>query len=309
MPVDDMPTKIIEAGSNELEIVEFCVNKEYYGINVSKVREIIRVSDGIVPVPESHEAISGVINLRGNIIPVVNLAKHLKINTEYDPQKSRIVVSEFNKIQVGFWVSHVTRIHRFSWKDVETPSGLVQSKSKYAIGIIKMDQKIIFLLDFEKISSDINPETGLQESGHYNFSSENVNFDRGTKNILIVEDSAFIQGLLKENTEQAGYKSCVVSNGQEAWNLLEKTVKENPGKDISEFFNLVITDIEMPQMDGLSLIKNIKDNPVLTKLPCIVFSSIISKEMAMKCQKVGAADQITKPEIVYLVEKVDKLVI
>jgi len=303
------PEILLESGTNELEIIEFCIGNEYYGINVTKVREIIRSTVGIVPVPDAETSVAGVINLRGRIIPVVHLAKHLGIELDYDKDTSRIIVSEFNKIQVGFWVSHVTRIHRLSWMQVEAPSGLVQSKNGYAVGVIKIEGRIIFLLDFEKISSDINPDTGIQDAEEVNYQPEETSVDRSTKKIAIAEDSPFIRQLLVQYAEAAGYKVRAFGNGLEAWNALEQVTKQTDFEDISHHYNLLITDIEMPQMDGLHLIKRIKENLNLRKLPCVVFSSMITKELEFKCQAVGASDQISKPEIDRLVEIVDGKVI
>lgn len=144
--------------SDEIEIVEFCLGEKFYGINVMQVREIIRASMGIVPVSGAHPSICGVINLRGKIIPVINLSRHFGICADYDLGKSRIIVLDFRQDQgVGFWVHHVTRIHRISLSAVETPSDLVQSKGHYVVGITKLEGRILFLMDFRRIAADINP--------------------------------------------------------------------------------------------------------------------------------------------------------
>ena len=294
---------LLESGTNELEIVEFSLGEEFYGINVAKVREIIRASVGIVPVPDAHPSISGVINLRGKIIPVVHLAKHLKIETQYDPKRSRIIIAEFNQLQAGFWVNHVTRIHRLSWKQVEAPSSLIQSKKGYAVGVVKLTDRVLFLLDFEKISSDINPETGIRDSRDAHFEAADVPFDRSQKQILIAEDSAFIRDMLSQYVQEAGYRVTAVSNGEEAWTCLNESLRRG------QTYHLVITDIEMPQMDGLHLIKRIKDDARLANVPCVVFSSMITEDLSVKCRKVGAVAQISKPEIDGLVRLVDQHVL
>ena len=293
---------LLETGTNELEIVVFRIGKDYYGINVAKVREIIRTNIPMVPIPDAHGSVLGVVNLRGKVIPVVNLAQHLHMTSDPQERRNRIIVTEFNGIHAGFWVDEVTRIYRLSWKSVEPPSGLVKSKEGYTVGIIKIDEKILMLLDFEKIASIINPEAGLEGVCQDVVSGE-VNFDRSKKKILIAEDSSFVADLLVNYVKKVGYQCEVHKDGLSAWQALEAAVQK-PG-DISEYFNLLITDIEMPQMDGLHLIKRIKETEKLKKLPCVVFSSMISKELSVKCQQVGAADQITKPEIAGLVKMVD----
>jgi len=146
------------SGVDEIQIVEFTVGENFYGINIMDVREIIKVATDIVPVPDSHPSLEGAINLRGKIIPVVNLAKHMKINLKYDPHKSRIIVAEYEGQAVGFWVSSVTRIYRFPKKQVELPTDLVQSKGEYTVAIVKMEKRILFMLDFNKILIDVNPK-------------------------------------------------------------------------------------------------------------------------------------------------------
>lgn len=133
----------------EFQIVEFAVGEEFYGINVADVREIIRASVGIVPVADVHPSVAGVINLRGKIIPVVNLSKYFQQNVQYDENKSRIIVYENEERQVGFWVTHVTRIHQLKSSQVQPPSELVQSRGKHTIGVTKIENQIVMLVDFK----------------------------------------------------------------------------------------------------------------------------------------------------------------
>lgn len=298
---------LLEAGTNELEIVVFTVGSSYYGINVAKVREIIRASQDIVPVPDANRSVEGAINLRGKVIPVVNLAKHLNMDVEYDQKNSRVIISEFNNSIIGFKVSTVTRIHRLSWLQVEKPGDLVQSKGGYAVAVIKLDNQILFLLDFEKIAADINPRAGIQRAGDTKEYEENKPpFDRSTKNVLVVEDSVFVRDMLLEHLTKAGYKTHVANNGEEAIGYLNGIAGRGNFRTIEDGVNLVITDIEMPQMDGLHLITRIKKDAKLRKLPCIVFSSMVSEELSLKCQQVGADAEITKPQIHQLVSLVDR---
>ncbi|MBL8013530.1 MAG: chemotaxis protein CheV [Candidatus Omnitrophica bacterium] len=305
--MDNAQNKILlEAGTNELEIVVFRIGRDYYGINVAKVREIIRTNIPMVPIPDAHSSVLGVVNLRGNVIAVVNLAKHLHMQSDPQERRNRIIVTEFNGIHAGFWVDEVTRIYRLSWKDVESPTGLVKSKEGYAVGVIKIDGKILMLLDFEKIASIINPEAGL-EGVKDEIVAGAVTFDRSKLRILIAEDSSFVAELLSSYVRRVGYQVELHKDGLSAWNALEAAAQKNT--DVSQQYNLLITDIEMPQMDGLHLIKRLKENNKLKKLPCVVFSSMISQELSVKCKQVGAADQITKPEIAGLVKMVDTYVL
>lgn len=299
---------LLESGTNELEIVEFSVGESLYGINIAKVREIINADIGLVPVPDAHKSIDGAINLRGKIIPVINLARHLNTAVEFNKKTNRIIISEFNKIVVGFLVCSVARIHRLSWKQVEQPSDMLQSEDGYAVGIVKIEERVIFLLDFEKVAASINPAAGISKPGN-DYMPTPSNIDRSTKTILVAEDSSFIRGMMLDYLARAGYKIIEAHNGIIAWEILNKAVGECSSGDIAEKINLVITDIEMPQMDGLHLIKRIREEKLLKKLPCVAFSSMITEELSRKCKAVGSNAEISKPEIEKLIQIVDEYVL
>ncbi|MCA9400445.1 MAG: chemotaxis protein CheV [Candidatus Omnitrophica bacterium] len=300
---------LLEAGTNELEIVEFSIKGALYGINIAKVREIIKADIDLVQVPDSHSSLEGAINLRGKIIPVINLAKHLGEKNETDKKISRIIISEFNQITVGFLVDSVARIHRISWKKVEKPSEMLQTEGGYAVGIVRIENRVLFLLDFEKIAADVNPKSGIRDAKTTNFTPGLVNIDRSTKVVLVAEDSEFIRGMMLDYLNKAGYKTITANNGEEAWAKISAIINANGFNDIANHLHLMITDIEMPQMDGLHLIKRVKENPHTKKLPCISFSSMISTELSQKCKSVGSDAEISKPEIEKLVSVVDQKVL
>ena len=296
---------LLESGTNELEIVEFQIKDESYGINIAKVREIIKADLEIVPVPDAHPSISGVINLRGNIIPVIDLGKHLHANISYDMHTSRIIVAEFNQLVVGFWVTSVDRIHRLSWKEVERPSEMLQTGEGYSVGVIKIEGKILFLLDFEKIAGEINPAAGIAAQS----ATPTSDTDRASKMILVAEDSTFVKQAIVDKLTTAGYQVDSVDDGEKAWEKIAQALNSPGFKQINDYYNLLVTDIEMPRVDGLHLIKRIKDDPKLRKLPCIAFSSMISSEIAQKCKSVGSDGEIAKPDINELVSLVDEKVL
>ena len=199
--------------SEEIKIVEFCVGEKFYGVDVMQIREILRASTGIVPVAGTHPSVCGVINLRGKIIPVISLAFHLNIPVTYDPVQSRIIISEFNHVRVGFWVHRVTRIHRMLRSAIDLPSDLVQSRGYYINGATRLEDRILFLLDFARIARDIHPEDDLPPSDHpgdnltgakpVSLPIPRADFDRSRKKILVVEDSAFIRKLaVKHDLQQ-----------------------------------------------------------------------------------------------------------
>ena len=299
---------LLEAGTNELEIVEFSIGEALYGINIAKVREIIKADIDMVPTPDSHPSIEGAINLRGSIIPVINLSRHLKVNVPFDKHINRIVIAEFNKIVIGFLVTAVARIHRISWKEVEQPSQMLQTEQGYAVGIIKIQEKVIFLLDFEKIASHINPRAHLMKPRADEYSTP-VAIDRASKKILVVEDSDFIRQMICDHLAKAGYNTETACNGEQAWEKLAGAIGSPQFQQIEQFYHMMVTDIEMPQMDGLHLIKRVKENAQLRRLPCIAFSSMITKELIVKCKSVGSDGEIAKPEINQLVSLVDSKVL
>ncbi len=299
---------LLEAGTNELEIVEFSTGEALYGINIAKVREIIKADIDIVPVPDAHSSMEGAINLRGSIIPVVNLARHLKVSVAVDKKINRIVIAEFNKIVIGFLVSTVARIHRISWREVEQLSQMLQTEQGYAVGIIKINDKVIFLLDFEKISSHINPRAHLTAPRGDEY-SEPSTVDRASKKILVAEDSDFIRQMICDHLLKAGYNIETAVNGEDAWKKLMTVVSHPSFQSIDQYYNTLVTDIEMPQVDGLHLIKRVKEDSRLRALPCIAFSSMITKELVTKCKSVGSDGEIAKPEINKLVALVDSKVL
>ncbi len=300
---------LLESGTNELEIIEFYVGGNLYGINVAKVREIIKFPDNVVPVPDSHPSVEGIAELRGKVIPIINLPRHLGQPSEIDKASSNVIISEFNNTTVGFCVNSVDTIRRLSWSQIESPAGVIASEDGIIVSIVKFDDRMVLLLDFEKIIAEINPDTAMKNTTESSDENSEYAGDRSTQTILIAEDSKYILKIMRGKLEKAGYKVRTASDGLAAWEKLNSIINDDNFKDINDQINIIISDIEMPQMDGLHLVKNIKNNDKLKKLPCIIFSSLITEEMVLKCKSVGADGQITKPEINDLVALVDSFVL
>ena len=299
---------------NETEIVEFTLGEHVCGVDVAQVREIIRTTGGLVPVAGPHPSIGGVVNLRGKIIPVIDLAKlfHIPANGEARqgrPEKKRVIVSEFYRFRVGFLVHQVTRILRISRLTVEFPSQPPRPWGNYFKGIAHSDGRTISLLDFEQIALDIHPVDRTKPQARASLPVPKVNFDRSIKKILVVEDSAFMRQLLARCLKQSGYNVLTVSNGFEAWEILEDILRSPDFKDITQHYHLVLSDIEMPRMDGLELIRKIKEHPALKKLPCVVFSGSLVEDLPGKCQAAGVDAQISKDDIEHLICLLDSKVI
>ncbi len=290
---------LLESGTNEFEIVEFVVGKITYGINVAKVREVINILP-VTKMPSTHPFIDGVFTLRGKVIPLVNLAVCLNVP---DAEPKRIIVAELNNYQAGFLVDEVSRIHRISWTNMEPAPEI--ANSNLVVGIIKMDGKMVVLLDFERILSDINPEINKNFTDYEATTEENTLRRRGAKTILLAEDSHLLRELLVDNLHKAGYNRLIINgDGKEAWDNLQKIKNEN--ENVFNAVQLVITDIEMPQMDGHHLLKRIRGDVKLAELPVLIFSSLINEENRKKGIALGATAQVSKPEINELVGLIDK---
>ena len=212
------------------------------------------------------------------------------------------IITNFNKLNVAFHVHKVIGIHRVSWADIITPDSTISSADQgIATGIIKIDSNLIVILDFERIVSDISPETGLKVSeveklGHR---------ERNDSPILIAEDSPLLMRLISDSLHKSGYTNVTLcKNGQEAWDNLchYKAVG-----DIDRYVACVITDLEMPLMDGHRLTKLIKSDSDLNHIPVVIFSSLINEDMKRKGESLGADAQLSKPEIGMLVSAIDKL--
>ena len=296
-----MDTKILlENGTNELEILEFTLAGNSYGINVAKIKEIITYQP-VTPVPNSHPSIEGIFMPRDTMITAIDLKNCL--GRGESEKKGLFIVTNFNKLDIAFHVESVLGIHRVSWRDIIKPDITISAADEsVATGIIKKNDKLIIILDFEKIVSDINPETGLKMSDMDDMGQR----ERCESPILIAEDSPLLSRLITDCLKKAGYTNLIVTmNGQEAWDKLQEFEKAG---NVREKVHCIITDIEMPLMDGHRLTKLVKTNDNMKKIPLIIFSSLVNEKMRIKGEQLGADAQLTKPEIGSLVSAIDDLI-
>lgn len=293
---------LLENGTNELEVLEFTVGSNHYGINVAKVREIINYQS-VTPVPNSHPDIEGIFMPRDKMITVINLPTHLNLPESANPATDMMVITNFNKLDVAFHVQAVCGIHRVSWADIIKPDSTLNGDDNgIATGIIKVNGKLVIILDFEKIITDISPETGLKVS-EIELLGERK---RSDVPIVMAEDSPLLSKLILDSLHKAGYSNVrVTANGGEAWEFLTKCKNEGA---IDENVKCIITDIEMPIMDGHRLTKLVKTDDKLKDIPLVIFSSLVNDEMRRKGEELGANAQLSKPEIGNLVRIIDDLV-
>ncbi len=305
---------LLESGTNELEVVEFYLDESilpgadkmeglmaqavgsdnvdqyrgYYGINVAKVLEIIRMPK-VTALPEvQHKSVLGAFNLRSRIIPLVDLAVWLGKTPAPTKEEPKTIVTEFNNVTTAFMVSGVNRIHRISWEQVEQPNAYMASVSSNTIvGVVKLEGRIVFLLD---LGEDWNASTGYKA--------------------LVADDSALVREMQRDLLEKAGFNVIITTNGREAWDCLTtfRRKVEEEGRPLREFVQVVISDIEMPLMDGLNLTSRIKNDNILKQLPVLLFSSLITEKLRHKGVSVGADGQISKPEVATLARRAAALI-
>lgn len=295
-----MDTKILlENGTNELEVLEFILAGNSYGINVAKVKEIIAYQP-VTPVPNAHPSIEGIFMPRETMITAIDLKNCLQ-RGECSPS-GLFIITNFNKLDIAFHVDNVVGIHRVSWRDIIKPDATVSTTEEgISTGIIKYDDKLIIILDFEKIVSDINPETGLKITDIDELGER----QRSDVPILIAEDSVLLNKLIVDSLKKAGYHNLIhTKNGQEAYDVIQTCKAEGT---LKEHVQCIITDIEMPLMDGHRLTKLVKEDPETADIPIVIFSSLVNDEMKRKGEALGANAQLSKPEIGNLVRVVDDL--
>ena len=297
---------LLEPGGNEVEVIEFYLNEElpdgreycgYFAMNVAKVLEIIRIPE-ITSVPSKHDkSVLGTFNLRGRVLPLVDLAKWLGKKTQTNAN-NKVIVSEFSNVVTAFLVSGVTRIHRISWSQVEPPGQHVQAYSRDSItGVVRIEDHILFILDMEKIVASMDPH-----HANNHFQADTIKLDTPDAHkfhLLVVDDSTSLRNLIKDTLTKAGYKVTTASNGREAWEYLNALKAEllETQEPVTQRLHMVISDIEMPEMDGHTLTRSIREDTVLQKLPIVLFSSIITEALRHKGDRVGADDQISKPDL------------
>ncbi len=291
---------LLESGTNEIEIMEFTVAGNLYGINVAKVNEIM-LSDQVKVMPHTHPAVEGIFKPRDTVITVVNLPRYLGYEME-SREKDLFIITNFNKMNIAFRVHTVIGISRISWTAIQKPDKTITgSGDSVATGIAQCGNDLVTILDFEKIVAEIAPDSSIQMSEIDQLGPR----ERNQHPIVMAEDSVLLSKMIQEALTKAGYTNLRnFSNGLELWQYLSRLKKNGT---VQDNVALIITDIEMPQMDGHRLTKLVKEDVELRRIPLIIFSSLITEEMRVKGKELGADEQLSKPEIGHLVAVIDHL--
>lgn len=301
---------LTESGTNEAEFLEFYLNDQSFAINVAKVIQIIPYDEqDLTRTAGGPESALGSILWRDHTVDLIDLCSALRYKEVESPTQPVVLVTNFNNITCGFRVKGVNRIHRVNWNDIQPMDTLMDRYSPKFTGSITIEENNILLVDFENLVSKMfaaenDMETQKTEGG------ESDAERRAGMNIVFAEDSGLIRNNLVQYMKTAGYEVHAHENGQTAWDYVNGLRNQlSEGGNITDMINLVVTDIEMPKMDGLTFCRKIKEDEQLSKIPVVIFSSMINEQMAVKCKEVGADDYLAKPRSKELVQKIDEILI
>ncbi len=304
--------EILQTGSNELEVVNFRIYEDrpdglyewILGVNVAKVREVLRTPT-ITRVPNMPPAVEGMTEVRGELMPVVSLAKWMGID-EPPERKKYMLHFEFLREHVGVIVHNAKRIMRISWADIKKPPESMNVKlGGRIIGVVDTEEGMLLILDFEGILNDMGllKIFGLEEA------KEMAKHETKHYTILVAEDSSVARKIITDILESAGHKVLAYENGKEAWEKLNQMLQQaqSEGKNIKDYIQVVFTDIEMPQMDGLTLTRLIKNSPGLMHLPVIINTTLSDEANKQKASTVGADAFLVKFDAKEMLALVDKI--
>ena len=308
---------LLESGTNELEIIEFYVGSQPLGINVQKLKEIISFDESnLTVIPDSHPSMMGTLLLRGDSIPLIDLKKHLKQRhqkEELEAQRDVVMVCEFNHRTNGFKVDGVNQIHRVSWSNVEPIAPILAKYEPRFTGSIHVGDREILLLDLEHIVGELDPDSVLddKESTAPSGEIQSPLHNRNNARILMAEDSTIIRSGLKKVLKEAGFNNLeVFVDGDKCYQRILQLKQQADAEqvDIRDHLRLIISDIEMPRMDGLTLCRKVKEDLGYKHLPVVLFSSLINPPMEVKCDSVGADNYAAKPEVAKLIQLMDEYI-
>jgi two-component system chemotaxis response regulator CheV len=294
---------------NMAEVAEFLLGGQSFGINGSKIKQLVPY-DGITVTkpPYNHPSITGVFVFRDQTVPLIDLSAYLSVTNSGQSERRVVVVTEFNEMTTAFVADLVNRIHRKAWDEFKPMDTYLSSKAPQILGSITIEGREILVLDFEQIVGEIFPETvsNYDESA---FADTPKLESREEAVVFFAEDSYIIRTQLSKLLDSLGYaKLSAFENGKACFDAIRKlkSEAEAEGKSIVDQLQLVVTDIEMPQMDGMMLCRKIKSE-IDPKMPVLMFSSLINEQVAKKCQEAGADAWVSKPQTDKLMALVDQL--
>ncbi len=302
---------LLESGTNEVEFLEFTLNGQNYGLNVAKVCQMVRYAPKMLTrVPLCHPYVLGGVNWMNKNVPLIDLRVAFGMAPACsEPKNGILLVVEINNQASAVVIDGVNRIHRLSWTELEPLSPALGEFDVPFIGSVTVEGHDVLLLDLEKILTEINPPTDYDEvleHANQQKQPDDLPQDSNAFKIMIAEDSYTIRQILIGRLKKEGFHHIEdFDSGQGVLNRLDEiNLKvKNEKAQVSDFVNLIISDIEMPRCDGLTLCRKIKGQMHLN-LPVILCSSLVNEALARKCQAVGADDYVTKRQAPQLMEMV-----
>jgi two-component system chemotaxis response regulator CheV len=302
----------LKVGSNEMELVDFRILKQeadgvyegIYGINVSKVREIIKLPN-LTELPGTPEFIEGIFDLRDVVIPVVNLAKWMGIQVPKEAEENaRVIITEFNNVLIGFIVHDAKRIRRISWSDIE-PASFVSTSGALdgnkITGVTKIEgDNVLLILDLESV---------VQDLGLYEPDTENIpeKIDTFSGIALILDDSSTARKIVKEAIQKMGFTVVEAGDGEEGLSKLEDLYNMY-GEKLSDNLKIIISDVEMPKMDGFHFAANVKDDTRFAGVPIVFNSSISDHFSEIRGKEAGAEGYLVKFQASSFYDEVSRVV-
>ena len=292
------------AGANKMELLMFHLGSdEIYGINVFKIREVMQMPL-VTKIPDSDPRVLGLINLRGENIALVDLAQAIGLGP-LKVEGAKLIIAEYNDNKQGFLVGGVDRIIRMSWEHIQIPPAIVQSSRQGAVtAVTKLeDGRMVLILDVEKVLAELHPRADEEVLVGIEMVKELAG-----KRVLIADDSMVARKQIMKTLERLGMKWEETQTGKEALTRLRHyaEVAEEAGQSIYDFLAGVITDIEMPEMDGFSLTRHIREDSRLQDLPILMHSSLSGQCNIEKGKEMGVTDYVTKFQPAELRDKLVK---
>jgi two-component system chemotaxis response regulator CheV len=304
----DARTKL--AGANKLEILLFTLGtdqesgrKEIFGINVFKVREVMRIPK-ITRAPDMPSAVEGMVSLRGALVPVVDLAKYIGIQTDAPP--AIMIVTEYNRQTQGFLVGEVDTILRIDWSQMKVPPSMLTAKMGGLVTAVTelQDKQLVMMLDVEKILSD----TTNYDDSHLFANLEPL--EKQGRTVFYADDSSVARNQIARTLEVLQVNGISAINGRQGWEELQKIAAQADlaNRPVSDYVQVILTDVEMPEMDGYVLTKNVKSDPRFKGIPVLMHSSLSSDANRQLGISVGVDEYVPKFEPHRLAEVLSRMI-
>jgi len=292
----DQRTQLV--GENRLEILVFrLAGRQQFAINVFKVQEVLQLPR-LTLIPQRHPMICGVINLRGQTLPVIDLSRAIGMRALTPDANSTIIVTEYNRSVQAFLVGGVERILNLNWESIQPPPGGA-GRQHYLTAITKVEDRLVEIIDVEKVLAEIVPMNTRVSSDRLD--DKLLSQTRG-REVLVVDDSSVAISQLRDTLGQLGLRLHVATDGLRALNQLKRWADE--GHDMEEKLLMVFTDAEMPEMDGYRLTTEIRTDPRLRDLYVVLHTSLSGSFNDAMVKKVGCDDFLSKFQPDQLVEVV-----